>query len=169
MPRPASRKKSELSKTVAELRKRLGLSQQEFSNRMGVALNTIARYETAREPEGLVLLRLAQIARAEGHSDLAWEFDYAFLGWITDATRGNEIFFATYAPPLDSGLLMLTLHNPEEMHLAVKFHLVLSHFKKLQDGREREALLHVLDSAVAAITEKLKAEDVEKQKAKKRK
>jgi transcriptional regulator with XRE-family HTH domain len=62
MPRPTSRKKSELSKAVIELRTFLGESQQAFSNRLGVALSTIARYETNYQPSGEMLLRLAELA-----------------------------------------------------------------------------------------------------------
>jgi transcriptional regulator with XRE-family HTH domain len=151
MARPTSRKKSELSMAVAELRTRLGVSQQEFSNRMGVALNTIARYESSREPDGVALLRLAGIARSEGHSDLAEIFHDEFGHWITNAARGSEIAFATYAPPSDSGLLTLTLHSPEEAYLAMKFLVVFSHWKRSQNKRERDELLHVLDSAADAI------------------
>jgi transcriptional regulator with XRE-family HTH domain len=62
MARPTSRKKSELSKAVVELRVLLGENQQAFSNRLGIALNTVARYETSRPPSGEMLLRLGQLA-----------------------------------------------------------------------------------------------------------
>lgn len=35
---------------IKELRKALGLTQQEFANRVGVKRNTIAQYETGRNP-----------------------------------------------------------------------------------------------------------------------
>lgn len=62
MARPGSRKKSEMSKAIADLRAQLGDSQQAFSNRLGLALNTIQRYEMGREPTGEVLLDLGHLA-----------------------------------------------------------------------------------------------------------
>ena len=39
-----------MNERIKELRKALGLTQQEFANRVGVKRNTIAQYETGRNP-----------------------------------------------------------------------------------------------------------------------
>jgi transcriptional regulator with XRE-family HTH domain len=57
---------------VKELRQRLGLTQQEFAQRAGLAVHTVSVYETGktRTSEG-VLFRFAKIAIEHGHKDLA--------------------------------------------------------------------------------------------------
>jgi transcriptional regulator with XRE-family HTH domain len=62
MARPTSRKKSKVSRAVCDLRAKLNDSQQAFSNRMGVALHTISRYETFAPPTGEALKKLAKVA-----------------------------------------------------------------------------------------------------------
>jgi transcriptional regulator with XRE-family HTH domain len=59
-----STKKSQLNKTVADLRAALKESQQQFSNRLGVALGTIARWETGdRSPSAYHLKKMAFLAQ----------------------------------------------------------------------------------------------------------
>jgi transcriptional regulator with XRE-family HTH domain len=77
MARPTSRKKSPLSQAVTDLRTRMGQSQQEFANALGVALNTIARYETRQPPRGDMLARLTDIAKEHGFHDLVDQFQSA--------------------------------------------------------------------------------------------
>src|SRR5947209_4539079 len=86
MPRPKSRSdsgKSDLSKAVRELREGMGFSQQAFSNALGVALNTIARYETSREPSGEALVKLARMATIDFRWDLANFFYTRYLDGVT--------------------------------------------------------------------------------------
>jgi transcriptional regulator with XRE-family HTH domain len=73
-----SKKRDPVSIALAELRRRLGDSQQSFSNRMGVSLPTVARWETTSRPTGASLHMLESIARSNGHEDLALEFARAF-------------------------------------------------------------------------------------------
>jgi DNA-binding transcriptional regulator YiaG len=63
-----------LSESIRELRKVLGLNQQEFAYRMKTAVRTIARWENGRPPHGRDLVRLAQIADAEEVQHLAQRF-----------------------------------------------------------------------------------------------
>jgi transcriptional regulator with XRE-family HTH domain len=67
-------RRSVVSQALIELRKLLGETQQQFANRLGTAITTIARYETTRPPRGRVLVRLEQIARSEGHKNCARAF-----------------------------------------------------------------------------------------------
>jgi transcriptional regulator with XRE-family HTH domain len=48
----------------------LGESQQGFSNRLGIAVRTVAGYESKKPPKGPVLNHLATIAATAGRSDL---------------------------------------------------------------------------------------------------
>ena len=68
----------ELTEAVKSLRLSLGESQQQFSNRLGIALGTVARYETKNPPKGPVLLTLADTARKAQRWDLARVFERAY-------------------------------------------------------------------------------------------
>lgn len=63
MARPTLKKKSPLSQAIVDIRAKLGESQQAFANRLGMALQTVARWETQGPPSGYILVRLEQIAR----------------------------------------------------------------------------------------------------------
>ncbi len=60
-----------VAEAIKEVRSHLNESQQEFSNRLGVTLSTVARYESVKPPKGPILVRIAEIARASGRDDLA--------------------------------------------------------------------------------------------------
>jgi len=60
-----------LSEGVQELRRHLGESQQAFSNRLGLSISAVVKYEGGREPTGKALARLAKVAKEVGHPDLA--------------------------------------------------------------------------------------------------
>lgn len=55
---------------IRQLRLELRESQQQFSERLGVTVRTIARYEADRPPRGNILLRLSDIADGCGRKDL---------------------------------------------------------------------------------------------------
>jgi transcriptional regulator with XRE-family HTH domain len=67
----------DVSLALIELREHLGETQPQFANRIGVAVTTIARYETQRPPRGQMLARLEQVARSEGHTKCANTFRFA--------------------------------------------------------------------------------------------
>jgi transcriptional regulator with XRE-family HTH domain len=68
MPHLKRPQRHSVSEALIELRALLNETQQQFANRLGTAVTTIARYETSRPPKGRVLAQLEQIAQAEGHS-----------------------------------------------------------------------------------------------------
>lgn len=72
--RPTSRTRDEVSAAVAALRGALGETQQQFAARLGSGITTVARWETTRQPETGMLVRLMQLADAEGQPDLAGLF-----------------------------------------------------------------------------------------------
>jgi transcriptional regulator with XRE-family HTH domain len=83
MPRSLSTHRTPISQALIELRTRLGDSQQAFSNRLGVALQTVTRWETSSPPTGMALSRLGALAVDCGHPDLSAVFaTAAFDGFL---------------------------------------------------------------------------------------
>jgi len=70
MGRPTSRKKSPIAKAIAELRARLGETQASMAVKLGVSLQSIARWETEAAPHHMHLTRLWLLAREHGYKDL---------------------------------------------------------------------------------------------------
>ena len=64
----------ELSKAVRDLRTAMGLTQQEFANRVQTAIRTITRWEHNQPPHGRALVQLAQIAEARELKPIAAKF-----------------------------------------------------------------------------------------------
>ena len=62
---------SQYSQGVKDLRAAHSMSQQQFSNMLGMPINTIARYETGRAPDAASMVQLARAARSKGHERLA--------------------------------------------------------------------------------------------------
>src|SRR4051794_39269066 len=85
MARPAIKHKSEIAAAVVQVRNKLGESQQAFSNRLGVAIQTVARWETHRPPSGEILLVLAQLASQHGCKQAYEEFTQKYF---SDLERG---------------------------------------------------------------------------------
>ena len=76
MARPTSRRRSPVSKALIELRRRLGESQESMAQKLGCALQSIARWETTSEPQSVTLWRL-DIAREHHFDDLGKVFGEA--------------------------------------------------------------------------------------------
>jgi transcriptional regulator with XRE-family HTH domain len=70
MARPTARKKSEVAVALAELRKRMGMTQTQFAIRAGLAVPTVAKYESRPPLRGAALEVFEKIAAEEGHTDL---------------------------------------------------------------------------------------------------
>jgi transcriptional regulator with XRE-family HTH domain len=64
-----------LSATLIELRRRLGRSQESLARGLHVSLQTVALWETKREPPSKALLQLSYLARRNHHLDLAQIFE----------------------------------------------------------------------------------------------
>jgi hypothetical protein len=62
---------------LIELRRRLGETQQSMAVRLNVALQSISRWETVTEPQGVTLWRLWELAREHGYDDLRAVFQAA--------------------------------------------------------------------------------------------
>jgi transcriptional regulator with XRE-family HTH domain len=75
-----------LAEAVRSLRATLNETQQQFSDRLGVVVRTVTRYEVEKPPSGDILLTLSKIAGEAGRSDLAEAFDNAY-STVTVSTR----------------------------------------------------------------------------------
>jgi transcriptional regulator with XRE-family HTH domain len=61
-----------ITQAVKNLRRHLGDTQQTFANRLGVAMISVIRYESARRPpQGKALALMYRTAREAGNKDLA--------------------------------------------------------------------------------------------------
>jgi transcriptional regulator with XRE-family HTH domain len=113
----APTKKTEVSKGVYELRTLLGDSQQAFSNRLGLALNTIARYETSREPTGEVLL-LSDLAEQHGHFQLRDFFRTRYIDEVFRKLNFQLLMVPRTKSEPARGYLMLRLEGDAELEYA---------------------------------------------------
>lgn len=71
--------KHRAQRAIAELRRRLGMTQQALAVDLGKAVVTVARWETSRLPSTEELLGLHGYAKKRGHEDLAGIFAEAAL------------------------------------------------------------------------------------------
>src|SRR5215471_8057275 len=70
MARPASRQKSAVAQALIELRHRLGETQQSMAVRLGTTVTSVARWESASKPGGVMLMNFWLLAREQGYKDL---------------------------------------------------------------------------------------------------
>jgi transcriptional regulator with XRE-family HTH domain len=63
-----------LAEPLRELRARLQETQASLAQRLNVAIQTVALWETKRNPRGVALLGLTKLAEDNGHADLAQIF-----------------------------------------------------------------------------------------------
>jgi transcriptional regulator with XRE-family HTH domain len=69
-----------LTETVKALRLTLGDTQQQFAQRMGMAISTVVRYESTRAPRGEALAKLYRVALENGLSHIAAMFQAVVIG-----------------------------------------------------------------------------------------
>ncbi len=60
---------------AAELRSRLGLTQQEFAHRLGISIRAVANYDSGKPPNSKSLSALQRLANEAGEADLAATFE----------------------------------------------------------------------------------------------
>jgi transcriptional regulator with XRE-family HTH domain len=73
-----TREEQHVADAVKALRAEFGESQQRFSDRIGVVVRTVARYELQKPPAGEMLGRLSALADEAGRDDLRAVFTNAF-------------------------------------------------------------------------------------------
>jgi transcriptional regulator with XRE-family HTH domain len=106
-----TRPEQHVAEAIKALRAEFGESQQRFSDRIGVTVRTVARYEVQKPPTGEMLGKLAAIAEEVSRPDLRVVFTNAFWRELTEEIeRKLQIEF----PRLHShyrALLWLTLNG----------------------------------------------------------
>ena len=87
-------RRAPLQRALIELRRRTGHTQESFSRELGVSLPTVGAWEAnGRLPLDIMLARLADIARKNGHDDLATIFHGGLLELQKDrAQKAADIF-----------------------------------------------------------------------------
>ena len=73
-----TREEQEVAEAIKASRAEFAESQQRFSDRIGVTLRTVARYEVQKPPNGEMLGKLAALAEEVGRPDLRVVFTNAF-------------------------------------------------------------------------------------------
>ena len=73
-----TREEKQVADAIRALRTEIGESQQRFSDRIGVVVRTVARYEVQKPPTGDMLAKLAALADEVGRPDLRVVFTNAF-------------------------------------------------------------------------------------------
>ena len=96
-------KKPALVQAVLRLRKRLGDTQQQFANRLGMSIRAVANYEKDRRPDPRALSRLLKEAERMRDTDLADTFRAAL----------KEEMASLYGPPSPQGFPVAP-QNPTE-------------------------------------------------------
>src|ERR1035437_2865330 len=114
MPRPTSRERDPISIAVARLRQSFGESQQEFANRTGLAITTVARYETSRPPQGESLDLFCALARQQGLTEVAETFRNALIAQTGVTGKFTQLgALASYTIPGIYADLLLLVHDLE--------------------------------------------------------
>ena len=81
------KRKEVTSKAIRDLRQEMHLTQQEFANRLGIAIRTIARWENDQPPHGAALVKLAQLANAR---ELA-SIEDCFVSALADESPNSNV------------------------------------------------------------------------------
>jgi len=71
--------KTEINEAVRKLRLALGDTQQQFAQRLGLAISSVVRYELTSEPGPAVLVQLANLAAENNLPDVAGPLNKALL------------------------------------------------------------------------------------------
>jgi len=149
--------KHPLSEQLIALRGRLGKTQPEFAELIGVSPITIARYETSSPPGGTTLLQLAGIADQYSRKDLAQEFRLAFWKEVSErhGPQKGYVEFRFSRQHGDGGFMFQTLQTPEEYGYAEAFQAALMRLRKNPKDRAqaRKALQALFSEIASAIPE----------------
>src|SRR5689334_11883958 len=108
MARPTDRERSPLSEALIQLRQTLGHSQQQFASRTGLAVTTIARYETSRPPRGRELGIFHRLAVEAHRPDIAAAFGEAMAD---ELSMKAERIPRTIEESILADLLFLMMRN----------------------------------------------------------
>jgi len=114
---------------VKDFRRMIGDTQQQFANRLKLAISSVVRYEAGKKPDTAVLFKLAASAQDEGHCQLA----DIFFG-----AASEEIGRVVYRRAVDASIALVHAEaalrrDPPDVETA------------LEDLRELRAVLDSMD------------------------
>ncbi len=104
-----------MNSAIVGLRNVLGLSQQDFAVRLGVAINTVARWETGRTPDLLALAKLERFASDNGqaaHANVFQALIDSQVGDLLMTTRNARIAAGRIKKAID-GISKIIEEHPE--------------------------------------------------------
>lgn len=143
---PVTREEQEVAEAIKALRAELDESQQQFSDRLGVVVRTIARYELEKPPGGEVLSRLATIARDAKRPDLQLVFTNAFWRELNDQIGRKLKIEVPRVQAHYKALLWLTLNGGQrsqdrmDAFLKAEIARVAKERRRELDREERQSL-----------------------------
>jgi transcriptional regulator with XRE-family HTH domain len=121
-----------VTEAVKALRIALDDTQQQFAQRLGLAISTVVRYESTRAPRGDALVKLVHLANANGLVHIVEMFRFAISS--------------------DAGLLAEIPENRDAFHLTLDLEMRLSKLESaLADNRVKPKVR--LDHALKEIWE----------------
>lgn len=92
---------SSFADCLRELRKQLGLTQQALAVELGLALRTVAHYESDRPPKAPMMIRISRFARSKGLYALADDF--------------VRVAVASLDVPIEMGEVVVKIERIEEL------------------------------------------------------
>ena len=78
-------------RAVRRLRVDLGDTQQQFANRLGLAISTVVRYEISRPPHGKALAQLERLAMENGLDECALIFRNSLREELGGSIQGEQV------------------------------------------------------------------------------
>lgn len=112
-----------LCEAARKLRLAIGDTQQQFAQRLQLAISTVVRYELTRPAGGAALALLARTAEDAGQQELADTF-LAALGKELGLHKNHGVLHAAWDEDgtKNEGFLLLSLETPEQQSLALAFY-----------------------------------------------
>jgi transcriptional regulator with XRE-family HTH domain len=139
-----------ISEAVRELRKAYALSQQAFATLLGMAIASVANYETgARVPDGAAAVKLHRAAEQKQREDLA----DAFVEIIYDAMGGMVLPIQNEEERRKVRAVQLILTDPRFDHLRKPLNKLLAPVEKRI--RESAAFVRLEADAIPGVAARM--------------
>ena len=148
-----TREEQHVAEAIKALRAEFGESQQRFSDRIGVVVRTVARYELQKPPGGEMLGRLAALADEVGRDDLRAVFTNAFWRELNEEIERRLQISVPRIHAHYKALLWLTLNGGQRCQdridacLRAEIARVIKKRKRDLTREERESLGFLVDGS----------------------
>jgi Ser-tRNA(Ala) deacylase AlaX/transcriptional regulator with XRE-family HTH domain len=124
---------------VARLRQKLKLTQQEFADRLGIAIATMVRYENNRVPRGKSLSRLEALAAANSFGDLAATFRTALVEELGALPSSQQSPMVQFRSDEERDLVQALLDILRQQKYAAKANAIMKALEPVVHDRRRRA------------------------------